>query len=73
MKRMTGYEDLANAIILQAAKDYRAARCKLKKNPNNHTAQTEIDSVERFFRSKWYRCLTEIDGEMLIKKLKEEV
>ena len=70
---MDPYEKLANAIILQAVKDYRAARRKLKRNPRNHLAQAEIDSIERFFRSSWYGCLTEVEGEMLIRKLKEEV
>ena len=70
---MDPYEKLANAIVIQAAKDYRAAARKLKRNPRNHLAQAEIDSIERFFRSDWYKCLTEIDGEMLIRKLKEEV
>lgn len=70
---MDPYEKLANAIILQAVKDYRAAKRKLKRNPRNHLAQSEVDSIERFFRSDWYSCLTEVDGEMLIKKLQEEV
>lgn len=70
---MDPYEKLANAIILQAVKDYRATRRKLKRNPRNHLAQAEADSIERFFRSPWYGCLTEVDGEMLIRKLKEEV
>nr|DAZ24955.1 MAG TPA: hypothetical protein [Caudoviricetes sp.] len=70
---MDPYEKLANAIIIQAAKDYRAAAQKLKRNPRNHLAQAEADSIERFFRSNWYKSLTEVDGEMLIRKLKEEV
>lgn len=70
---MDPYEKLANAIILQAVKDYRAAKRKLKRNPRNHLAQSEVDSIERFFRSQWYECLTEVDGEMLIRKLNEEV
>lgn len=70
---MDPYEKLANAIILQAVKDYRAAKRKLKRNPRNHLAQSEVDSIERFFRSQWYECLTEVDGEMLIRKLQEEV
>ena len=51
MRDITLYENLANAIVLQAAKDYRAARRKLKKKPGNTLAQAEIDSIERFFRS----------------------
>lgn len=70
---MDPYESLANAIILQAVKDYRAAARKLKRNPRNHLAQDEIESIERFFRSDWYASLTEVGGGMLIEKLKEEV
>lgn len=72
MSEITPYENLANAIVLQAAKDYRAARRKLKKKPGNTLVQAEIDSIERFFRSGWYKCLTDVDGEMLIRKLREE-
>lgn len=69
---MSPYENLANAIILQAAKDYRSALRKLKRSPRNHLAQAEADSIERFFRSDWYKCLTDVDGEMVIRKLREE-
>lgn len=66
------YENLANAIILQAAKDYRAALRKLKRNPQNKDAKYTISEVERFFRSDWYKMLTDVDGELIIKKLREE-
>ena len=32
------YEDLANAIVLTAVKDYRAALRKLNKHPRNQAA-----------------------------------
>ena len=64
---MDAYEKLANAIILQAVKDYRGALKILKKRPES------ISEVERFFRSGWYQVLTEVDGEMLIRRLLEEV
>jgi hypothetical protein len=67
------YENLANAIILQAVKDYRRALKALKMNPRNRTALSEKESIERFFRSGWYGALTKVDGEMLIEKLNEEV
>lgn len=67
------YEALANAIIVQAAKDYRKALRQLKKNPQNSAAMTDAMSCERFFRSGWYGALTLVDGELLIKKLREEV
>lgn len=67
------YERLADAIILQAVRDYRTALKALRMNPRNKAAQTEKESVERFFRSQWYQALTTVDGEMLIRKLNEEV
>ena len=69
---MDPYEKLANGIVIQAAKDYRTALRKLKRNPQNQLAKAEADSIERFFRSDWYKCLTEVDGEMVLRKLREE-
>ena len=66
------WESLANAIILQAVKDYREARKKLNKRPKNEDAKLMISDCEAFFRSDWYRALTDVDGEMLIRKLREE-
>lgn len=67
------YENLANAVILQAVRDYRTALKALRMNPRNKAAQTEKESIERFFRSQWYQALTTVDGKMLIRKLNEEV
>lgn len=67
------YERLANAIILQAVKDYRNALKRLKKHPRNETALYTRREVERFFRSEWYTSLTTVDPEILILKLNEEV
>ena len=62
---MNGYEKLAEAIILQAVKDYRKA---LK-----HDERGRKREIERFFRSEYFTVLTNISGEMLIQKLRAEV
>ena len=49
------YQNLANAIILMAVKDYRDALKKLKKRPSYGPAQDMKNEVERFFHSDWYR------------------
>ena len=67
------YQDLANAIILMAVKDYRDALKKLKKRPRYGPAKDMKNEAERFFRSDWYRELTSVDGNVLIKKLQAEV
>lgn len=62
---MVGYEKLAEAIILQAVKDYRKS---LK-----HDERGRKREIERFFRSEYFTVLTNISGEMLIRKLRAEV
>ena len=58
---MDPYENLANAIILQAVKDYR-----LTDN------EAELKEIERFFRSDWFSVLTSLDPDLLIQKLRKE-
>ena len=69
---MSPYESLANAIVLQAVKDYRAALKRLARHPDDESAKSEADNIEKFFRSGWYVELTSVDGEMLIEKLRTE-
>ena len=66
----TSEEELANAIILQAVKDYRAAL--RGKGCNHKSAKNTVKECEKFFRSEYFRILTKLDGEMLITKLQEE-
>ena len=66
------YESLANAIVMQAVKDYRDAKHKLKKKPRNENAKAVRDECERFFLSEWFTTLTDVDGQMILKKLQEE-
>ncbi len=42
---MNGYEELANAIIVQAAKDYREALRLLGMNPNDKNRHNTINGV----------------------------
>lgn len=70
---MNSYEELANAIIVQAATDYRKALRDLKTNPKYSPTLYAVSEVERFFHSDWYKTLTSVSGELLIKKLRAEV
>ena len=58
---MDSYENLAQAIILQAVKDYRLT-----------DDESELAEIERFFRSGWFGVLSKVDPEYLIKKLRKE-
>ena len=58
---MNPYENLANAIILQAAKDYRLS-----------DDEQQLQEIERFFRSGWFGVLSKVDPKFLIKELQKE-
>lgn len=58
---MNPYENLANAIVLQAVKDYRLT-----------DDEAELAEIESFFRSDWFGVLTDVDPEYLIRKLRKE-
>jgi len=59
------YNRLANAIIIQAAKDYRKALLKDDK--------AEIYGLEHFFTSEWFAMLTDLDGDALYTEIKRSV
>ena len=70
---MDSYERLANAIVLQAAKDYRTALKRVARRPKDRDGLATKNECERFFRSGWFGVLTGIDPEMLMRKLQMEV
>ena len=69
---MSGYEALANAVILQALRDWRDAWRMLKAYLENFSEEQKRKAVERFFRSDWFGILTDVDGRLLLRKLQEE-
>lgn len=63
---MTGYNLLANAIVIQAVRDYK----RLYRGKSFRNDMHGIDSLEKFFRSAWYKELTDVDGEFLMDAVK---
>ncbi len=66
------WADLANAVIVQAAQDYREACLMLKYHPDHRKQMKRKKSLERFFRSAWFKRLSALDGEILLAELKKE-
>ena len=62
---MNPYETLANAIILQAAKDYRASW--KKKN-----GSAERQQIQKFFHSRLFANITNVNPDYLIERLEAE-
>ena len=69
---MNGWQALANGIVEQAVKDYRAALKTLRRHPDSKAAMATDMEVERFFHSDWYGQLTTIDPDYLIDRLRKE-
>ena len=63
------YQKLADAIKLQAVKDYKEAlkmkKCTLKKR--------RIRDCESFFKSQWFCILNDADGEKIMNRIRKEV
>ena len=66
------YVELANAIVLQAFKDYRKALFKMVQEPEEWKHRSTKKKLERFFCSKWYRTLTDLDPEILMREAKRQ-
>lgn len=72
MQDMTAIENIANAIVICAAKDYRRALRRLKKDPENEKALSCKAEVEEFFHSGWFTLLTHADGDYILEQLRLE-
>jgi hypothetical protein len=67
-----GYEDLANAIIEQAASDYKFAYTKYLKKPNDIYVKARLDELRVFFHGQWYGALTTLDANYLLEQIETE-
>ena len=59
-----GYDALANAIIIQACKDYRRAIESFD--------IYEMRQIRHFFHSQWFKMLSEVDGDYIIERIERE-
>lgn len=66
------HENLANAIILLAVSDYRAAKKRLRGFPTSRDALAICREVRRFFLLAYFGNLTKLDGRLLLEQLDEE-
>lgn len=67
------YENLANAVVEQAVKDYVKTIQVLKRDKNSIDAQKMLKDVLSFFHSEWFTVLTDLDPDVLINKIHKEV
>ncbi|MBQ3372442.1 MAG: hypothetical protein IJG40_04820 [Oscillospiraceae bacterium] len=65
-------QDLLNAVVVQAAEDYREYSAKLLVHPDDQEAAEGKEEVESFFLSEDFCFYTKVGGDYILKKLKEE-
>ena len=63
---------LANAIIIQAADDYRVALRRLKLNRMSREYRLVKEDCERFCQSEWFEVLTKVDGKTIMMRIQKE-
>ena len=64
-----GWEDLANAIIIQAVEDYKQALGYLKRHPDCEEAKCDVERLERFFYRQWFELLTNLTPDQLLPRI----
>lgn len=68
---MNPYQELATSIVIRAVEDYRMALRGIRSDKDTSPAQS-IRDCTMFFRSEWFKILSNLDGEFIMRKLKEE-
>ena len=66
------WENLANAVVKQAAEDYAEACRVLEKRPGLKSAEKQKRSLDRFFSSRWFHLLCALDRETVLAAVRKE-
>lgn len=67
------YELLLNAVVKQAADDYRVALIREHIGYKETNPAMRVSSIERFFKSPEFKCFTKLDGRELMNAIKAEL
>lgn len=67
---MSPYNNLANAIIVQAVKDYRKALILYSRDPMKDKNANEVAELECFFTSEWFDLLSDLNGKSIMEKVR---
>ncbi len=66
-------QDLLNAVVVQAAEDYREYSAKLIVKPGSRQAAKELEEVMTFFLSEDFCFDTKVGGKYILEKLEKEL
>ena len=67
------WHDLANAVVVDAVRQYRKLKRKQRAGERlGKAALEDLQEIEEFFQSEWFELFTDVDGVALLKKLQAE-
>lgn len=66
------YQELANAIVLQAVEDFRFLLKGLSVGPNDSGALREMQELELDIHTSFFQSLTALDIDKLFSDVKEQ-
>ena len=64
------YQELANAIIIRAAKDYRILLRYHQKHPGNAEIERRINKLEREIPTPFFQSLTKLNVDEIFSAIK---
>ena len=67
-----GYRELANAIVIRAAKDYRILLRFYQKHPDNAIAGSRIRELEHDVHTSFFQSLTTLDVDRIFSEIRAE-
>ena len=72
---LRSYENLIEAVIMEAAKDYRKAykHRNAKRINDRNAARRDLAALEYFFTSGWFAFLSDADGAYIMYRIRQEV
>lgn len=66
------YQELANAIIIRVAKDYRILLRYRQKHPGNAEIERRINKLEREIHTPFFQSLTKLNVDEIFLAIKSE-
>ena len=67
-----GYRELANAIVIRAAKDYRILLRFYQKHPDNAIAGSRIRELEHDVHTSFFQSLTTLDVDRNFSEIRSQ-
>ena len=65
-------EDLANAVIVQAANDYLESKKQIYQYGETFNSRSQLNDAVKFFKSDWYEMMTSVSSRKIMRTLDKQ-